>query len=92
MPEQTHQEMLDRIAFLEKQVANKKAVGTSLRISTKGAVSVYGLQRFPVTLYAEQWETLAKQIPAILTFITLNRDNLAVKAVTPAVTAEQPTA
>ena len=75
------QEMIARIQFLEKQVANKKAVGTSLRISTKGAVSVYGLQRFPVTLYAEQWETLAKQIPAILTFITLNRASLATKVV-----------
>lgn len=83
----TEQEMKARIEFLEKEVANKKAVGTSFRISAKGAVSVYGLQRFPVTLYAEQWVNLAKLIPGILTFITLNKANLTYKADTP---AEQP--
>jgi hypothetical protein len=33
----------------------------SVKVSEKGALSVYGLQRFPVTLYAEQWEQLLSQ-------------------------------
>jgi hypothetical protein len=36
----------------------QKARTTNIRISDKGAVSIYGLGRFPVTLYADQWRML----------------------------------
>lgn len=50
------------------------------KVSAKGAVSVYGLQRFPVTLYAEQWEALIEKMPSIQAFIKANRAQLKTKA------------
>ncbi len=44
----------------------------SLRVSEKGALSVYGLGRFPVTLYREQWEKLLGMAGEIREFITSN--------------------
>jgi hypothetical protein len=44
----------------------------SLRVSAKGALSVYGLGRFPVTLYREQWEKLLAMTDQIRTFIAEN--------------------
>lgn len=52
----------------------------SIKVSEKGAVSIYGLQRFPVTLYAEQWEALLAKAPSILSFIEANRPRLATKS------------
>ena len=48
----------------------------SLKVSDKGAVSVYGLGRFPVTLYAPQWERLLAIADEIRSFITQNEDKL----------------
>ncbi len=44
----------------------------SIRVSEKGGVSVYGLGRFPVTLYKEQWEKLLASAEHIKTFIQEN--------------------
>jgi hypothetical protein len=44
----------------------------SLRVSEKGALSVYGLGRFPVTLYREQWEKLLEMTDEIRRFIREN--------------------
>jgi hypothetical protein len=41
----------------------------SCKVSEKGAVSVYGLQRMPVTLYAEQWERLLAFAEEVKSFI-----------------------
>lgn len=41
----------------------------SMKVSEKGALSVYGLGRFPVTLYREQWTRLMGESTAILAFI-----------------------
>lgn len=48
----------------------------SLKVSEKGGVSVYGLGRFPVTLYVEQWETLLQRADEIRAFINANRSKL----------------
>ena len=48
----------------------------SLKVSEKGAVSVYGLGRFPVTLYKEQWVKLLERDAEIRQFITDNEDKL----------------
>jgi hypothetical protein len=53
-----------------------RAGGLTFRISEKGAVSVYGLGRFPVTLYQEQWEKLLAQAEELRGFIESNRDQL----------------
>ncbi len=44
----------------------------SLKVSEKGGLSVYGLGRFPVTLYREQWEKLLGMTDEIRAFITAN--------------------
>jgi hypothetical protein len=68
----------DLKAELERLKAENEALKTtsrgsgSLRVSEKGAVSVYGLGRFPVTLYKEQWEKLLAMSDQIRSFITLN--------------------
>ena len=48
----------------------------SLRVSEKGALSVYGLGRFPVTLYREQWEKLLGMADQIRQFIADNDSRL----------------
>ena len=45
----------------------------SLKVSEKGGLSVYGMGRFPVTLYVEQWETLLSRVDEIRAFIEENR-------------------
>ena len=54
----------------------------TLKISAKGtgAVSLYGLGRFPVTLYAEQWTRLVDHAGEIRTFLAANRSKLSTKA------------
>jgi hypothetical protein len=50
-----------------------------LKVSEKGGVSVYGLGRFPVTLYKEQWEKLLSMADEIKSFIAQNQDRLKTK-------------
>lgn len=58
--------------------ANKTTTSTAngLKVSEKGGVSLYGLGRFPITLYASQWSAVAEKMPEILAFIDANRDVL----------------
>jgi len=51
----------------------------SMKVSTKGALSIYGLGRFPVTLYREQWNRLLDHSDAIREFIVENASTLSVK-------------
>ena len=53
--------------------------GTSLKVSEKGAVSVYGLGRFPVTLYKEQWTKLLAMADDIKVFIKAHDGQLKTK-------------
>ena len=61
-----------------KQDANKPRQLT-LKVSEKGALCVYGLGRFPVTLYASQWERLLSHSDAIRAFAKANAAKLATK-------------
>jgi hypothetical protein len=66
----------------ENENLKKPARGQlSLRVSEKGAVSVYGMGRFPVTLYREQWEKLLGMADQIREFIQENDDKLKKKEV-----------
>jgi len=49
------------------------------RVSEKGGVSVYGLGRFPVTLYYEQWTRLLDAVPDLKVFIEENKSKLKLK-------------
>lgn len=59
---------------LKKKVPGKQ--GISLKVSEKGAISVYGMGRFPVTLYMEQWLKLLDMADDIRTFIKDNEGKL----------------
>ena len=60
------------------------------KVSEKGCVSVIGLQRFPVSLYVGQWETLAKAMPALLKFIEANKAHPAIVSAAEGRTAKKP--
>jgi len=51
----------------------------SMKISEKGALSVYGLGRFPVTLYKEQWKRLFDYMATIMEFLKVNDSKLRAK-------------
>ena len=55
MAEPSYEELKARLAELEKQGGSRRTGQLDFRVGEKGGVSVYGLGRFPVTLYYEQW-------------------------------------
>ena len=57
----------------------KKPAKVTLKVSEKGALSVYGLGRFPVTLYKEQWVRLLETAEEIKVFIRENDEKLKTK-------------
>ena len=65
----------------EENAALKKGAtrGVSLKVSEKGGLSVYGLGRFPVTLYKEQWIKLLDMGDDIRAFIEANNESLKAK-------------
>lgn len=67
---------LERLRAENEALKRSASKGLSLRISEKGGVSVYGLGRFPVTLYKEQWLRLLDMAEDIRTFIRQNEDRL----------------
>jgi hypothetical protein len=73
----TPEQMAARIAELEGRLA--KGSNLSFKVSEKGAVSVYGLGRFPVTLYLEQWDALLAQTAELREFIEANKSKLKTK-------------
>lgn len=79
MSEPTKEELMARIADLEKQVGNKRTGRLEFKVSEKGGVSVYGLGRFPVTLYYEQWERLLGAVDALRSFLEENKGKLKLK-------------
>ena len=80
MTDPSYEELKARLADLEKQVDTKKKTGAmEFRVSEKGGVSVYGLGRFPVTLYYEQWTRLLDAAPDLKTFIEDNKSKLKLK-------------
>ena len=71
----------DERAILEETMKAKNKPVT-LKVGEKGGVCVYGINgRFPVTLYANQWQRFADEglIPKILAFIDDKKDRLSVK-------------
>jgi hypothetical protein len=80
MTEPTKEELLARIAELEKKAAGPKRSGAlEFRVGEKGGVSVYGLGRFPVTLYYEQWDRLLKVADDLRAFLEENKSRLKLK-------------
>ena len=71
---------LERLRSENERLKNRQTRGVSLKVSEKGGVSVYGLGRFPVTLYKEQWTRLLDMADDIRTFIRENESKLKAKA------------
>jgi hypothetical protein len=70
---------IQRLTNLNAKLSAVKSNGLSFRVSEKGAVSVYGLGRFPVTLYREQWAKLFGEAEGLKAFIDSNTTKLKVK-------------
>ena len=70
---------LERLKAENESLKARTSKGVSLKVSEKGGVSVYGLGRFPVTLYKEQWLKLLDMNEDIRRFIEENNARLKVK-------------
>ena len=64
---------LERLRAENEALKKTKEKGLSMKIGEKGGLSVYGLGRFPVTLYKEQWVRLLDMSTDIRNFIEANR-------------------
>ena len=65
----------------ELRAKQPKAPGLTLKVGDKGTVALYGIGRFPVSLYRSQWERVLGHADQIREFIAANEARLAVKAV-----------
>lgn len=67
---------LEKLRAENSALKKTKEKGLSMKIGEKGGLSVYGLGRFPVTLYKEQWLKLLAMTDEIKAFIEANSDKL----------------
>jgi len=83
MAEETAEQKLARLEAenkaLREQVEQRRPGQLRLKVSEKGGVSVYGLGRFPVTLYKEQWIRLLEHTDTIKSFLKENDQLLKAK-------------
>ena len=79
MTSEQMKEELERLRIENEALKKRSEKGLSLKVSQKGGVSVYGLGRFPVTLYKEQWEKLLDMSDDICAFIQENEPQLKTK-------------
>lgn len=70
---------LERLRAENEALKRSTAKGLTLKVSEKGGLSVYGLGRFPVTLYKEQWNRLLDMADDIRAFIKANESGLKTK-------------
>jgi len=70
---------LERLRAENAALKDRTKRGVSLKVSEKGGVSVYGLGRFPITFYKEQWVKLLDMADDIRAFIKENEGKLKVK-------------
>jgi hypothetical protein len=78
MAEPSYEELKARVAELEKK-SDRRSGELEFRVGEKGGVSVYGLGRFPVTLYYEQWLRLLDAAPRLRQFLEENKSKLKLK-------------
>jgi hypothetical protein len=83
MTEPTYEELKAKLAEAEQQLKGRKKGSLEFRVSEKGAVSVYGLGRFPVTLYYEQWIRLLDHVDTLREFLESNKGSLKLKDTLP---------
>jgi hypothetical protein len=71
---------IERFKEENERLKVQKSRGVTLKVSEKGGVSLYGLGRFPVTLYKEQWTKLLDMADEIRTFLKENDARLKSKS------------
>ena len=79
MSDEDIQKELERLRAENAALKKTSSKGLSFKVSEKGGLSVYGLGRFPVTLYKEQWRKLLGLKDDILAFIQANESSLKTK-------------
>jgi len=77
--EENLKDELERLRAENERLKKRSSRGVTMKVSEKGALSVYGLGRFPVTLYKEQWQRLLEMADDIRVFITENQATLKTK-------------
>ena len=80
MSDKAMQLELEQLRRENEMLKTKTTTVLGMKISEKGCVSVYGLGRFPVTLYSTQWESLLNRSQDIRKFIADNKTTLDSKA------------
>ncbi len=73
MAEPSYEELKARVAELEKQAGGRRSGELEFKVGEKGGMSVYGLGRFPVTLYYEQWIRLLDAGGKLRAFLEKNK-------------------
>ncbi len=73
MAEPSYEELKARVVELEKQSGTRRSGKLEFKVGEKGGVSVYGLGRFPVTLYYEQWIRLLDNAADLRAFLEENK-------------------
>jgi hypothetical protein len=76
MADENIKEELERLRAENERLKKRSSRGVTMKVSEKGGLSVYGLGRFPVTLYKEQWIRLLDMADDIRTFIRENEGTL----------------
>jgi hypothetical protein len=71
----SYEELLAQVEALKKA----QQASIKLKVSEKGAVSLYGLGRFPISLYVSQWERVLDAAEDIRAFLEANKDRLSTK-------------
>jgi hypothetical protein len=79
MTEPTYEELKAQLAALQEKNKGRQRGEIAFKVSEKGGVSVYGLGRFPVTLYYEQWIRLLNQSKELREFLEENKSSLKLK-------------
>jgi len=79
MAEEDLKAELERLKAENERLKGQRTRGVTLKVSEKGGVSVYGLGRFPVTLYKEQWARVLDMADDIRAFMKENDARLKAK-------------
>jgi hypothetical protein len=76
MSDENLKDELERLRKENEALKKDASSGIRMKVSEKGAVSIYGMGRFPVTLYKEQWLKLLNMAAEIRAFIAANEAHL----------------
>ncbi len=76
MADEDLQAELERLRAENEALKDKEKKGIRLQVSQKGAVSLYGIRRFPITFYGDEWDTILGMTDEIKSFIQEHADEL----------------